>query len=44
MNKMGIAGNRIYFTAYGLELVIDIRQILQFRGAHKGKVRGVKEE
>jgi hypothetical protein len=44
VDKMGITGNRINLTSQVFKLVIDSGQILQFRGTHKGKIRGIKEK
>jgi hypothetical protein len=44
VDKMRIAGNRVNFALDGLELVIQIREIFQFRRAYKGKIRGIKEK
>ena len=44
MDEMGIAGNRVDFAADGLEFLIEIGQILQFCGAHKGKIGRIEEE
>ena len=44
MDEVGIAGNRVDFAADGLEFLIEIGQILQFRGAHEGKIGRIEEE
>ena len=44
VDEMGIGGHRIDLTADGPELLVLIRQILQLRGTHKGKVRRIEEK
>ena len=44
MDEVGIAGNRVDFAADGLEFLIEIGQILQFCGAHEGKIGRIEEE
>ena len=41
---MGIAGNRIDFTACRLEFLIFLRQIFQLGGADEGEVSGIEEK
>ena len=44
MDKVGIAGNCVDFAADGLEFIVQVCQVLQLRGAHKGEVGGIEEK
>ena len=44
MDKVGIAGNGVNFAADGLEFIVEVCQVLQLRGAHKGEVGGIEEK
>ena len=44
VDEVGIGGDGIDLSAYGNELVLDIGQVLQLRGAHESEVRGIEEE
>ena len=41
---VGVAGNGVDLAAHRLELVVEVGQVLQFCGAHKGEVGGVEEK
>ena len=44
VNKMGIGGHGVDFATDALKLLILVRQVLQLRGTHKGKVGGIEEK
>ena len=44
VNEMGVGGHGIDLAADGPELLILVRQIFQFGGTDKGKVRGIEEK
>ena len=44
VDEMGISRQGINLTADGFKLLVLVRQILQFRRTHKGKVRRIEEK
>ena len=44
VNEMSVGGDGIDLTANAAELLILVCQVLQFRGAHKGKVCRIEEK
>ncbi len=44
VDKVGIAGNGVDFAADGLEFLVEVGQVLQLCGAHKGEVSRIEEE
>ena len=41
---VGVAGDGVDLTAHRLELVVEVGQVLQLRGADEGEVGGIEEE
>ena len=41
---MGVAGDGVDLAAYRLELLVEVGQILQLRGADEGEVSGIEEK
>ena len=44
MDKVGIAGNGVNLAADGLELFVEVCQVLQLCRAHEGEVSGIEEK
>lgn len=44
VDEVGVAGDGINLAVHGQELVVEIGQILQLRGAHEGEVGGIEKE